>query len=35
MEKLTSKLFPELEFKIQNEQLEYHQNWVTIWAEKK
>lgn len=34
MEKLTSQLFPELEFKIQNEQLEYRQNWVTIWAEK-
>lgn len=34
MEKLTSKLFPELEFKIQNEHLEYRQNWVTIWAEK-
>lgn len=34
MEKLTSKLFPELEFKILNDQLEYRQNWVTIWAEK-
>jgi ubiquinone/menaquinone biosynthesis C-methylase UbiE/predicted kinase len=34
IEKLSSKLFPELEFKIQNEQLEYRQNWVTIWAEK-
>ncbi len=34
MEKLTSKLFPELEFKIENGQLEYRQNWVTIWAEK-
>jgi len=34
MEKLTSKLFPELEFKIQNEQLEYRQNWITIWGEK-
>jgi ubiquinone/menaquinone biosynthesis C-methylase UbiE/predicted kinase len=34
MEKLTSNLFPELEFKIQNGTLEYRQNWVTIWAKK-
>jgi len=34
MEKLTSKLFPELEFRIQNDHLIYRQYWVTIWAKK-
>ncbi|OFY48056.1 MAG: hypothetical protein A2W85_02495 [Bacteroidetes bacterium GWF2_41_31] len=34
MEKLSSKLFPELEFKILNDHLQYRQNWITIWAEK-
>ncbi len=34
MEKLTSNLFPELEFKILDDRLEYRQYWTTIWAEK-
>lgn len=34
MEKLTSRLFPELEFHIKNDHLTYCQYWATIWAEK-